>query len=622
MESLRKLTDEQLSAVRHIQGAARIDACPGAGKTTTLSERIAYLLSKKVPSGKILSLSFTKRDSEEMFERVKRMTGEAVKITTFHKWAISLLREGGIPFTILSPAVQNSWFKENLSKFDLNDEREVRRVMNIIDKAKNNCFVSVEAWSRSHFAENLDDETRELIEAVWTDYQAFCKKNRKIDLTDLLAVCYSSWKKEAKQGTGRFLRAAGRIDHLMVDEFQDTNPLQMKLINLWAAPHEEANWENQRSYPTSLVVCGDVDQAIYGFRGSEPTIFLNFPKVFKDCKIFTLTKNYRSTETILTNALSVISNNVERTLKEIEPKRSAGCRPQIFAAEETGEEIDWVMNEIGELHQKGEYEIAILARNNSTLEAFQKALTNLGYQVQGENFLRLQEVDIVRNLLKIGVELHPVWIEKSIPESLKPALRRAFVVHKKTGISLFEALASDQEMHDWIQTVRRISSFVENGEYGNALAEAFNFNNFFHLAVCKMGEEIVYYSRVEKMLRLIAEAGEITLKDSRLGVRAILDLLSDEKKVNSPIDLMTIHGSKGGEWKHVFMVGLNSETFPGDDFETLEEERRVFYVAMTRAKETLSLSGLKYNLCPFVAEMSSEVVWITKEDNLSALTAI
>lgn len=613
MQMLDGLNESQLSAVKHTKGAAVIDAGPGAGKTKTLTTRTAYLIENKIPSGRILALSFTRKASEEMAERVKNLTGASVAITTFHKWAGSTLRESGISYRTLSPAAQTDWFKKTLKGLEQTGENDVRRVMTIIDKAKNNGFITVEEWRKSHFAEKLEEEQRELISSVWNDYRKFCEKSKMIDLTDLLTLFYSSWKKELQKGSGRILNAVSRTDHLMVDEFQDTNPVQMKLLKLWAKPQEQNGWTNERGFPTSFVVCGDVDQAIYGFRGSEPRIFLNFRRQFENCQIYELGENYRSQKKIVTQALEVVSNNVERTLKKIKPIRPEGLSPQIYAAADRRDEIDWVLNEIGELQERGEYEIAVLARHNSLLEEFQKSLTNLGYQVQGENFLRLEEVEVVRNLLKISVEIHPKWVEKAVPERLKPNLRRAFVAHRKTGVSLFEALASDADMIDWVETVRRIGVFTGRGEYGKALAEAFNFNNFFQNSFRQMSETVTHFSRVEKILMLIREAEKIDLKKERLGVRAVLDLLSDEKKVNSPIDLLTIHGSKGGEWKHVFMVGLNAEYFPGNDFDTLEEERRVFYVGMTRAKETLSMSGLKHNICPFVAEMNPDVLWIEKQ---------
>ena len=612
MQILERLNESQASAVKHTKGAAVIDAGPGAGKTTTLAARTAYLLENKVPSGRILSLAFTRKASQEMAERVKRITGDSIAIMTFHRWAGSTLRDSGISYRRLDPPAQVAWFRKTLEGFEKTGERDVRRVMTIIDKAKNNGFITVDEWSGSQFAEKLQDEERELIINVWTDYWKFCQKNNLVDLTDLLTLFYTSWKKEIQKGGGRILNAVARTDHIMVDEFQDTNPVQMKLLTLWAKPQEQNNWTNDKGFPTSFVVCGDVDQAIYGFRGSEPRILLNFKKQFKDCRNYEMGENYRSQKKIVTQALEVVSNNVERTLKEIKPIRSEGVPPQIYAATNRMDEIAWVIDEIGNLHEKGEYEIAILSRNNSLIEEFRKSLTNSGYETQGELFLRLEEVEVIRNLLKISVEIHPKWVEKAIPEKLKANLRRAFVASRKTDISLFEALASDEEMADWIETVRRISVLVEKGEYGRALSEAFNFNYFFQNSFRQMSADVKHFSRVRKMLKLIAEAEKINLKKTRLGVRAVLDLLSDEEKVDSQVQLLTVHDSKGGEWRHVFMVGLNAESFPGNDFDCLEEERRVFYVGMTRPKETLSMSGLKHNFCPFVAEMNPDVVWIKK----------
>lgn len=611
------LSEEQLRAVDFLQGAALIDAGPGSGKTRVVTARTARLLERKVPSGRILALSFTNKAAQELAERVTQMTGAKVGISTFHKWAINSLKEAGIKYSIFGPDEQALWYSKELG-FELKNKKPhqtVRRMMTVIDKAKNSGFVTPKLWESSDFAKKQSEPEKEIIKEVWSKYQNFCLKAEKVDLTDLLVLFYRSWKSEIEKGGGKLMNAAARIDHLMIDEFQDTNNLQMKLINLWTDVHEKNEWVNERGFPTSFVVCGDVDQSIYGFRGSEPKIFLDFPKRYNDSKVFLLWDNHRNQQKIVEHSMQVINNNVERTLKEIKPTRAAGLTPCIYGAEDQKDEITWVLNQIEELKESGSYEICIMARENESLEGFRNALTNVGLSTRGENFLILPEVEIVRNLLKIGIQLNNEWIEKSIPECLAPNLRKAYVVSKREHISLFDALASDSKMSDWVMTVRRISAHLQNKSYDNALSEAFGFNNFFQNAFLCAKDDHTHFTRVEKMLRLIQKAGRPELQNSQFPVRDILKMLSNsnEKNVNTPIDLRTIHASKGCEWDHVFMVGLNADIFPGDEYDTLEEERRVFYVGTTRARETLHFSGVKYNMCPFVGELHPDVRWITKE---------
>lgn len=615
MSTVPVLSKEQLSAVDFLQGAALIDAGPGSGKTRVITARTARLLERKIPSGRILALSFTNKAAQELATRVTEMTGANVKISTFHKWTMNSLKEAGIKYSLFDPKDQAAWYSKELG-FEAKDgkpHKTVRRMMTIIDKAKNSGFVTPTLWESSDFAKKLTEPERDNVEEVWHKYQNYCDKHGKVDLTDILVLFYRSWKQEVEKGRGKLINAAARIDHLMVDEFQDTNNLQMKLINLWTDVQEKSNWVNERGFPTSFVVCGDVDQSIYGFRGSEPKIFLEFPKRYKDSKVFLLWDNHRNQKKIVEHSMEVIGNNVERTLKQIKPTRAAGLTPCIYGAESQTDEISWVLNQIEELKESGSYEICIMARENELLKGYRDALNNAGVSTRGENFLVLPEIEIVRNLLKIGVVLKNDWIAKSIPESLAPNLRKAYVVAKRENISLFDALASDDEMSNWVMTVRRISAHIEEKSYDNALSEAFSFNNFFQNAFLHAKDDHISFTRVEKMLRLIQKAGRNDLKSSRLPINDMLKMLANERNVNTPIDLITMHGSKGGEWDHVFMVGLNAEIFPGDEFDTLEEERRVFYVGTTRARETLHFSGLKYNMCPFVGELHPDVRWITKE---------
>lgn len=189
MNYLDGLNPTQLGAVQHFRGPALVDAGPGSGKTKTISTRIAHLLDKRVPSGQILAVSFTRKSTQEMAERVKKLSGQNVTILTFHKWAITSLKDAGIRFSILDPNEQEEFFARKID-----DEKLMRRVMTTIDRAKNNLFLNPQSWSKSHFAETFEEETRELIMNVWKDYQNYCDSKYKVDFTDILTLFYSNWK--------------------------------------------------------------------------------------------------------------------------------------------------------------------------------------------------------------------------------------------------------------------------------------------------------------------------------------------------------------------------------------------------------------------------------------------
>lgn len=605
MNYLSGLNAAQLGAVQHKRGPAIVDAGPGSGKTKTISMRIRHLIEEKVPSGQIMALSFTRKSTFELAERVSRLTEAKVKISTFHSWASQTLKFAGFNERTFSPEQGEA---ESFFLNETGDEKHARRVMTAIDKAKNSLFLSPQSWLTSDFAASLEEEDRNSIFKIWQKYQHFCRRERKIDFTDILIKFYLEWRKELSGGkSGKITHSTKLINHLMVDEFQDTNLLQLKLVKLWAMRPETGNWM-VNGYPASLLVCGDADQSIYAFRGAEPKIFLDFPQHFPGTTTFFLGENYRSRANIVRHAISVISNNQERTEKVVKPMRKGEESPvRIFAGDSLQEEAQWVAQEVERLKKEGQYEIAILARHNDILKYFHQTLRTKGIATRSEDFLKLPELETVRNLLKLAVDITHSATEKAVPlknKEYEAALKRAYFVARRHKISLFEALASDPVMNDFIEIVRVISSQISNRRYANALAEALTFAGLLKPALCLAGEDPAgQFARLETIRNFIAKAKTIHFTDEGLGLNALLALLEDDSSVNSPVTVSTMHGSKGCEWKTVFVVGLNSENFPGAEPDELEEERRLYYVAVTRAKDTLALTGNRNSLCPFIGEM-------------------
>ena len=525
MNYLEGLNPTQLRAVQHKQGPALVDAGPGSGKTKTISTRIKHLLENKVPSGQILAVSFTQKSTLELAERVKKLTDSKINISTFHKWAYSSLRDAGIKFAILNPNEQEDFFRSKIP-----DEKLCRRIMTTIDKAKNNLFLSPESWSKSRFAETFTEENKEEVKKVWKDYQNFCQRTNQMDFTDLLTLFYSKWKKEMQAGGGKIFQTTKRFNHLMIDEFQDTNPLQLKLVKLWAGRPEESQWK-VNGYPSSLLVCGDPDQAIYGFRGGEPKIFIDFPQTFAGTEVFNLGENYRSQEKIVRHAISVISNNLERSEKAIKPMRSEGETPTIFVANSTSDEVEWVTKKIESLKESGISEIAILSRHNEPLNAFRKKLEGKGFATREENFTKLPEVEVVRNLLKLGLEIDQAVVEKAVPKKHEANLRKSYSVAKKYDIYLFEALASDAEMSNWLTSVRRISSAINSRKYSEALMEALTATGLMQTAFAKAGQDVMFFRRLQTISNLVEKSKSINLTNPALGVKALLEFFDEEKSV-------------------------------------------------------------------------------------------
>lgn len=605
-EILDKLNDEQIQPVLQTEGAVLVLAGAGSGKTRVLTSRIAHLIGDmNVPPEAILAITFTNKAATEMQERIgKLVDSHGMWVCTIHSMCVRILRmyasEAGLEqnFSIYSETERANIIKKSFQECDYDDEKLLKNIKWHIGNAKMLGLLPDE-YAREYAAENnIDDVTK-----VYRRYQAHLRENNALDFDDLLNETRLLLKRDsdAREYLG------GRFRYILVDEFQDTNSVQFEIIRLLASVYG------------NLFTVGDDDQSIYGWRGAKIENILNFEKTFPQAKTFKLERNYRSTKNILKLANLVIHNNGRRKDKTLWTQNDDGEKTQVFEAEEESGEARYIAHTIAGLMNKGyKYsDFAVLMRLNALTRSFEQEFTSDGisYKVFGgfKFFERKEIKDLLAYLRLIN---NPFDSEAAVriinfpkrgigAKTVETLEQYAF----ETESSVYEALFDLKEMGFNAGTRQKLSTFAEQVKGWIVAAQELPVNELVKKIVLDTHMREAYADDSDESINKRANIEEfINSVDEycRLNPEAALtDYLNqvtlssdtDDMDESNYVTLATVHSVKGLEFKCVFIVGLEENIMPvsraTESDDDLEEERRLMYVAITRARERLYLTRSK-----------------------------
>ena len=642
-EILSALNEEQLAAVTCTEGPMLIVAGAGSGKTRVLTSRIAYLTEQGVPPERILALTFTKKAAGEMKGRIARMVGERkarrLWMGTFHSVFIRFLREYaaeiGFPatFTIYDTTDSVSAVKTCIKQLQLDDKvYKPKEVLSRISKAKNELVTPTPyANGAGGYREEDNLHKKPEIYRIYKQYCDLCHQAGVMDFDDILLFLNILLKKSP----AALSAIAGRFDHILVDEYQDTNMAQYVILRKLAAGHK------------NLCVVGDDSQSIYGFRGAQIQNILHFKNDFPQARTFRLERNYRSTQNIVNAANSVIAHNEGRIPKQCVSMGEKGEPIHLVRSFTEQEEAMQIASAIlARMHaEKLEYEdFAILYRTNSQSRALEEQLRrrNIPYMIySGNSFFERVEVKDLMAYFKLAVNLND-------DESFKRVVNKPTRGIGDTSINALAAAAQSQHCSLFkaamlpglepfglkAAAVGKIRSFCAMMEKASAAASSGDAYDVAHSLAAESGLYLFYkadtsvegqsrFANVEELLNSVkayvedcegdyrnamvedgavsdaslipdAELPRVTLADylENVSLLSNADVSADETQ--NKVALMTVHTAKGLEFPYVFVAGMEENLFPSGGWmltpKDLEEERRLFYVALTRAQKAVSLS--------------------------------
>ena len=600
---LQNLNENQRIAATHIDGAMLILAGAGSGKTKTITTRLAYLISEVgIDPNNTLTLTFTNKAANEMRNRAIKMLGASGKsitplLCTFHKFGLLFLK-----FYIDRLKRKNNFViidtddkKRILKSFESNISTSI--LASEISRFKN-LLLSVEDVSKSSILQIDEQKIKDgyyiKLANIYKLYEEYLQANNLVDFDDLLCLTYKIL--DIDNELANYI--SNRYRYIMVDEYQDTNELQYKLLKKLCLAHE------------NICVVGDDDQSIYGWRGAKIENILNFKDQFRDVKVIRLEQNYRSTDAILKAANELIDHNRNRLGKNLISTKDKGEAINLIESIDENIESSKIAKRIKELLNSGvaANEIAILYRINALSRSLEEGLSKekIPYKmIGGVKFYERAEIkDIISYLRLIANENDDFSLKRIINRPKrglgKISLAKIEKIAFENKISLFEAISNLDE-NDKDLSKKIISAL---SEFTNGLRDLQQINNQFELidkleAIFKIKE---YYNSLPDGAERVANIDEFyaIIKDqirqnSDFLIEEFLNeiaLQSEQDGISgNEISIMSIHASKGLEFEHLFVIGLEEGFFPliGDGSD-IEEERRLAYVAVTRAKKTLSLS--------------------------------
>ena len=619
MDYLELLNESQRAAVEQIDGPVMIVAGAGSGKTRVLTYRIAHMLKNGVDPFNILSLTFTNKAAKEMRERIFAVMGTEARnvwMGTFHSIFARILRiehdKIGYPrnFTIYDTDDAKSLIKSIVNEMKLDDKvYKPSAILNRISAAKNALIKSATYNSNDENTQYDESSGKPKFGQIYSTYEARCFRAGAMDFDDLLMKTYELFHNFPEV----VYKYQHQFKYIMVDEFQDTNTAQYAIIRKLAKVHE------------NIAVVGDDAQSIYAFRGATIKNILNFHKDFSDTKTFKLEENYRSTKNIVEAANSIIKQNKDQIEKKIFTSNETGERIRVFRALTDNEEGKMVASSIfGEKMNSHvmNRDFAILYRTNAQSRSMEEALRkiNIPYRIYGgQSFYQRKEI-------KDLIAYFRVVINPSDEEALKRIINYPTRGIGKTTLDHLNVLANEHQkswweimsnastygikssgiLQDFVMMIRSFQAMLNQNAYEVAMHVAKQTSLLKSLYDDKTVEGIARYENIEELLNGIKEFSidQIVDDDAVVKARTLagymedIALLTDADKVtdedNDKVSLMTIHASKGLEFKYVYIVGLEENLFPSqmalNSRTELEEERRLFYVALTRAMKKLTLS--------------------------------
>ncbi len=594
---LSSLNESQKIAAQHIDGPMLILAGAGSGKTKTITTRLAYLISLGIDPASILTLTFTNKAATEMRNRAYDMIAEVKYpplLCTFHKFGLLFLK-----FHISKLGRKNN--------FVIIDSDDRKKILKMIDKDTTTSILSSEIskfknlmMTPTEVKQTTQDKLYVKIAQVYEQYEEYLEKNNLVDFDDLLLLTY----KILDQYKDVALETSQRYQYIMVDEYQDTNDLQYKLLKKLCTSHN------------NLCVVGDDDQSIYGWRGANIKNILNFSSTFDDAITIKLEENYRSTAKILEHANALIDHNRDRLGKELRSTRGEGEAVKYYESNDENDETRKIAEDVRKLLDSGvdAGEIAILYRVNALSRALEEGFNRarINYKlVGGTKFYERTEIkDLIAyfrvitnkndnfslkriiNKPKRGIgpttvdklEVEAIAMKKSIFNLIEELDTKELAVHvgKKNAMTLKVFMASIKDLQEVLQNSKM--RFID------LFDETFDFKEFYE-------NQPDSSDRIANIDEFYGYLRDFLLQNLDMNLEDFLNeisLKSDQDNIEEgAVSMMSIHASKGLEYKYVFVVGLEEGFFPlvgeGSD---LEEERRLGYVAFTRAKDRLTLSSV------------------------------
>ncbi len=619
MDYLSLLNPSQRDAVENTEGPVMIVAGAGSGKTRVLTYRVAHILKKGVDAFNILSLTFTNKASKEMRERIHSVVGNEARnlwMGTFHSIFARILRVEseriGYPrnFTIYDTDDAKSLLKSIVKELNLDEKLyKPAGLLNRISAAKN-ALVNAREYMANDENTSFDESSgRPLFGKIFQTYQDRCFKASAMDFDDLLLKTFELFRNHADI----LHKYQHQFKYIMVDEFQDTNQAQYAIIKKLAAVHQ------------NIAVVGDDAQSIYAFRGATIANILGFQRDFSDVKTFKLEQNYRSSQTIVEAAGGLIKLNKDQIPKKVFTTNDLGEKIKVLRALTDNEEGKMVASAIFQEKMNAHVankDFAILYRTNAQSRSLEEALRkmNIPYRIYGGlSFYQRKEIKDILAYLRLVLNTNDEEALKRVINYPtrgigKTTLDKITVVADEQNISLFETLERAREfgikgyevLGDFVLMIRSFQTMLKRPAYDVAMHVAKQTGLLKSLYEDKTVEGIARYENMEELLNGLKEFSidESVDEDGVQKYGILEEYMSDialltnadneDPADNDKVTMMTIHASKGLEFMHVFIVGLEENLFPSqlslNSRQELEEERRLFYVAITRAMKKLTLS--------------------------------
>lgn len=611
MLNLDHLNDMQKKAIMKTDGPVLILAGAGSGKTTVLVNRIAYIIeTKNVRPHNIMAITFTNKAANEMKERVNRAIGDLSKdmwLCTFHTACVRILRShigllGFDPsFVIYDSADSKTVLKECYKELDIDDKNyPPRSVMSVISKAKDS-VQSPELFKMVHEG----DFRMQKVAEIYALYQKKLRANNAVDFDDILLYAVQILAENPEV----LKTYQERFHYIMVDEYQDTNNAQYILISLLAEKHQ------------NICVVGDDDQSIYKFRGANIQNILNFEKTFDNTEVIKLEQNYRSTQSILDAANAVIHNNKERKSKVLWTQNQVGDKLKLHLGFNERDEALYITNTMEKLHQQGKKysDMAVLYRTNAQSRVIEELMLRsaIPYRVFGGlRFYDRKEIkDIIAYLRLIHNPNDNLSFQRIINEPKrsigKTTLEKISEISNEYNISNFEVARYANQYQSLSRSAIKLVEFCDMISSLRVSSEVMSITSFAEKVLGDSGymsmliteNTIESKTRIDNLGEFLSAVSEYEKAEENPSLSGFLEsvsLVSDLDGYDEQEDtcvLMTIHSAKGLEFPVVFLAGMEEGLFPSarssQTAEDLEEERRLCYVAITRAKEQLYISNAR-----------------------------
>lgn len=611
MGLLDELNDKQYEAVTCAEGPSLVIAGAGSGKTKVLTHKIAYLMSEKnIKPWNILAITFTNKAANEMKERVKNLVGETANdiwMGTFHSICVRILRKTidrigfDSSFIIFDTSDQKTMVKKILKEQNLDDKIFTdKSVLYEISNAKNEMLTPAQYAARAN-----GDFRKEKIAEIYSQYQTRLKENNAIDFDDII-----NFTIEILLDNPDILEYySDKFKYVLVDEYQDTNKAQFTLITLLASKFG------------NITVVGDNDQGIYSFRGADISNILNFEKDFPGTKIIKLEQNYRCTQNVLNAANEVIKNNETKYEKKLWTSNEAGSLPKVYRGDNEYEEANYIVSQINELRRNEYYkysDFAVLYRMNTQSRSIEDILRreDIPYKIIGGlKFYERKEIkDIVAYLRLIHNPADNLSLTRIINEPKrgvgKTSLDNVEQIAAQNGISMYEVIKRADEFglnrvfantREFISAIEELRSLKDSKLISELIKETLKKTGY--TKALEEENTVEAENRIDNLNEFLTVAIEFeeqsadnSLTEFLEGITLSSDL-DNMEETDELVTLMTLHSAKGLEFPVVFLVGMEEGIFPGyqsiGEPKELEEERRLCYVGITRAKEKLFMTCAK-----------------------------